>query len=1373
MKFTHLDVVDGLSQNTVYAISQDHLGLVWIGTRDGLNKYDAGNFTVYRNAPYDTTSLSDNFIQTIFEDQHRRLWIGTSNGLNLYDRANDRFIRIALPFSAMDQEEPSVYTIISDKRGNVWVASNGGLFRIIEDHQPYAKLIFSAYETTIGSTQHVFSNVRSLFEDADGVLWLGTEHGLLGTIIDEKFPNKLTVKTYFVKGQTNNGLNDNWINTVNELDKGKLWIGTKSGGINILDKTTNTFTYHVHVDNDIQSIPDNDVRSILKDRRGNIWVGTFKGLSLYEDGAFLTYTDQQSTGISNNSIRPIFQDNRGSIWIGTYFGGVSILDPDIPNFHNFSQGPNANSLSYNVVSSFAQDERGNLWIGTEGGGLNYYEIETGTFERYKHLPGNSLSLSHNTVKTLFRDEKEALWVGTYQGGLNVLEKGAQSFKHYKHDPGNPTSLSDNRIYAITADSQGNLYVGTYGGGLNIKRSHHADTFDIVRYPHISSDQIRTIFVDSEENLWVGTRNGLNLRHPGTNQFHVFKSDPADEHSISGNLIISIFEDSRNNLWIGTYNDGLNRYNPRDRTFTHYNIADGLPGNNIFGILEDKLGNLWLSTNGGLCRFNPMSGLVRNYNTTDGLNSNEFNFGAYSKLENGRMVFGNARGFTIFAPDSMKINAFVPQVIFSDFKLFNKSVAPGESDVLQQHISVTKSITIPHNKGVFSIEFAVLNYIIPKKNKYAYKLEGFDNEWNYVETPVASYTNLNAGHYTLLAKGANNDGIWNDTPIALDIHILPPPWRTWWAHLIYVVMAGIAIYMCVKFINVRNKLKHDLLVEHMALEKQREIHEEKLNFFANISHEFRTPLSLIIGPIERLLDEPNLPNTFQSLLATAQRNGQRLLRLVDQILDFRKQESGLMQLHVSHIEMVGFLSQIIDTFEYLANEKRITLRFDNVWGQPLTLWADRDQLEKVLFNLISNAFKFTPDEGNIRVRLSKTLPSDSYPEGAAQVIVEDSGIGIPAERQDAIFGQFYQVHNPERNNSRSISGSGIGLALSDGLVKLHGGVINVVSNLRNEAADLREINTRFTVLLPLGKDHFSQQVLFNTGEYVECCELSESMSPLLICNDSENESSNKNFNLKPDRAMPLILIVDDNDELRSFIADGLRGQYTIIEASDGSEAWELISKTQPDIVVSDVMMPISDGMELLKKIKSENETNHIAVILLTARTAPEHVIAALERGTDDYITKPFSFEVLMLKISNILQTREGIRKKFIQEYLLEYALPASKTTATQDVLAKIIEIVEHNLTQNEFNVNMLAAEIGVSRSALFQKVKQLTGLNIIELINSIRLRKAARLLESQHQLTISEVAYRTGFNDPKYFSRSFKSFFGVAPREYTRSAQAGQ
>ncbi|MGK6353360.1 hybrid sensor histidine kinase/response regulator transcription factor [Parapedobacter sp. DT-150] len=1376
MKFTHLDVVDGLSQGTVYAINQDYLGLIWVGTRDGLNKYDAGNFTVYRNAPDDTTSLSDNFIQAIFEDQYQRLWIGTSNGLNLYNRTYDNFTHIPLPGSpaATDQDEPSVYAIIGDRHGHIWIASNGGLFKIDEGAVPRAKLILSAFEVTIGTTKHIFSIVRSLFEDSEGVLWLGTENGLLSAICDEELPNKLIVKEYFVKGETNVSLNDNWINTISEVEKGKLWIGTKNGGINILDKTTRTFTYYKHLAGDKHTLPDNDIRSILEDRRGNIWLGTFNGLSLYQDGKFFTYTDQHSNGLSNNSVRPIFQDSRGSIWIGTYFGGVNILDPDIPNFHNFDHRPNINSLSYNVVSSFVHDEGGNLWIGTEGGGLNHYDRATGKFTSFQHHPKDKKGLSHNHVKTLFKDDEGTLWIGTFQGGLNALEKGKQSFKHYRHDPRNPNSLSDNRIYAIAQDRQGDLYIGTYGGGLNIKRKSHANSFEAVRYPHISSDHIRTIFEDSAGNLWVGTRNGLNLKRFGTDQFKVFKSDPADKKTISGNLIISIFEDSRKNLWVGTYNDGLNRYNPHDGTFTRYHTDNGLPGNNIFGILEDNLGNLWLSTNAGLCRFNPMSGLIRNYNSTDGLNSNEFNFGAFCKLENGHMAFGNARGFTVFAPDSMKVNAFMPPIIFSDFKLFNKSVVPGITDVLRQHISVTKSITLTHDQDVFSIAFAVLNYIMPKKNKYAYKLEGFDNEWNYVDAPIASYTNLNAGDYTLLVKGANNDGVWNDVPARMHISILPPPWRTWWAHLIYVLLATAAVYACLKFISVRNKLKHELLVEHMALEKQREIHEEKLNFFANISHEFRTPLSLIIGPIERLLDESAMPDTFKALLGTAQRNGQRLLRLVDQILDFRKQESGLMRLRVNRIEVVGFLAQITETFAYHADEKHIRLYFDNEWGKPLTLWADPEQLEKVVFNLLSNAFKFTPEGGNIHVKLRKTAPLEAYPDGLVQIIVEDSGIGIPDDKLDAVFGKFYQAHDSIKNSKGPAAGSGIGLALSEGLVKLHGGTITVESNLCKKTTDVPEINTRFTVSLPAGNRHFDQQILIVTES---------NDKPAISLPDAANFSTAEHLAKKdslikesPGKVLngekPLILVVDDNGELRAFIADGLRSKYAVIEACNGSEAWELIKKTQPDIVVSDVMMPVSNGMELLQKIKSEAETNHIAVVLLTARTAPEHVIAALETGSDDYITKPFSFEALILKISNILQTRERIRKKFIREYLLEPHATAP-TIKVHDLLSKIITIIENNLAQSEFNVNALATKVGISRTALYQKIKQLTDLNIIEFINSIRLRKAAQLLENQPHSTISEVAYQVGFNDPKYFSRSFKSFFGMTPREYAQSFDTGE
>src|SRR5690606_2303439 len=489
----------------------------------------------------------------------------------------------------------------------------------------------------------------------------------------------------------------------------------------------------------------------------------------------------------------------------------------------------------------------------------------------------------------------------------------------------------------------------------------------------------------------------------------------------------------------------------------------------------------------------------------------------------------------------------------------------------------------------------------------------------------------------------------------------------------------------------------------------------------------TPLALVIGPIDRLLEESKMPEQFKSLLRTAQCNGRRLLRLVDQVLDFRKQESGLMQLRIQQMEAGDFLAEVIETFRYLADEKRISLHFDHDKDQPITLWADPEQLEKVVFNLLSNAFKFTQEGGQIRVKLDQMGPLEGQPDGIIQIIVEDSGIGIPEEKWSVIFGQFYQAHDFGKSESGTPSGSGIGLALADGLIKLHGGTISVTSNLRS-GSDPYEINTRFIVSLPTGKAHLSTHIL--AGDYMghhlvsgQWLSISESRTEGHFIEKGVQVSG---ANLRSEAEKPLILVVDDNDELRSFIADGLRNQYTIMEANDGSQAWELIKQAQPDIVISDVMMPVSDGIALLKKIKSEVETNHITVILLTALTASKHVITALEKGGDDYITKPFSFEVIRLKIANLLQTREGIRKKFFREYLLQPSLPAS-TRKTPDILTQVIEVVENNMNRNDFTVNTLAAEIGISRTALYQKIKQITGLNIIEFINAVRLRRAAQLL----------------------------------------------
>lgn len=1369
VKFTHFGLREGLSQSSVFALYQDYLGFMWIGTRDGLNRYDTRTFTTYRNAPSDSTSLSNNYILSILEDSQQRLWVGTNSGVNLYDRRQDHFVRYSLVHNQSGNmtSEPTVSAIVEGRAGRVWFATSQGLYCLDGDAgDDQLKLVFDANMYNAQGVSLSTNNVQSFHEDDKGNIWLSTVNGAL--VFDPYQPNRpLRLAHYFQHRMGE--LNSAHVRVIMQVGDGVYWLGTMDGGINVYNAATQTFDYIMHQPNASGwSLASNDVRSILKDRYGGYWVGTINGLNYYtEEDGFRTHTansfDQFS--LSDNSIRPIFQDSRGSVWVGTFYGGVCVYDRHIPLFRNYAHSPFVSSLSYNVVSSILEDDKQNLWIGTEGGGLNYLDRGRQVFRHYRHDPNHVGSISHNNVKSLFLDSRGDLWVGTYAGGLNVMRKGSRTFQHFQHDPAVSHSLSHNNVYSIAEDTEGNLWLGTYGGGLNLKKAGggmHFESYRAIktgRY-HISSDLVRMVFFDSRNNLWVGTENGLNLRRHGSDHFEVFRHDAMDTNSISGNIVVSIFEDSEQRLWFGTYKDGLNQYHHESNSFSRIDGQDRLTESSVFGILESG-SQLWLSTNNGISSFDPASGAVNSYNTKDGIGGNEFSMGAYYETSNGELVFGGSHGLTVFDPGDFIASNYVPPVIITDFRLFNKSVEPEPNGVLAKPISITDTIILKHEQRIFTIEFAAINYILAEKNKYAYRLDGLEEEWNYVDIPAATYTNLHPGTYTFLAMGSSNDGIWNDVPRALTIRILPPPWKTWWAYLIYATLIGLGIYVIVRFTRIRSRLEHRLQLEHLENERQREINEIKLNFFASISHEFRTPLTLILAPVQHLLSNMKLEDSTRSMMATVKSNSLRLLNLVNQLLDFRKQETGNIQLHVADRDFVGFMDKIAAEFELFAEQQGVLFQYERPVS-PIQAWFDADQMEKVVYNLLSNAFKFVPLGGLVKLSVDEIAPSDQYPEGSVAIRVWDNGNGIPDEKLGSIFEFFYQF-NADGDENRQNFGSGIGLALAKNLTEIHGGTIRVHSYDGKEQATY----TCFTVELPLGNSHFDSDLLMDGpsdqshNAWIDELATIEPGNPDLV-NQAEEETY----------LQPLILVVEDNVEIRRIILETLKADYSLLEASNGEEGWELVKSRLPDLVIADIRMPVADGISLLKNIKQRMETNHIPVLLVTARTSMENVIEGLEYGGDDYITKPFHLDVLSLKVRNILAARERFRKKFIRDYVLTPQQDTPTESADQQFLREVLHRIENNLGEPRFNVNSLASDLNISRPVLYRKLKQLTDFSVIELINVVRLRKAGQLLENKG-LTISQVAYQVGFSDPKYFSKSFKGYFGKSPSEYAALDQTVQ
>lgn len=1362
-KFTRVGLREGLSQSSVFSLCQDYLGFMWVGTRDGLNRYDARTFITYRNTPSDTTSLTDNYILSLLEDSKKRLWVGTSAGVNCYDRNRDRFVRFPLVNNQSGNRlsEPIVSAIVEDRRGRVWFATSQGLY-CLDDKASPGQLIL-VFDAAMYSEQGVpmgCNNVQSFYEDGGGNIWLSTVNGVL--VFDPYQPNVHLRLTRHFRHRAGE-LNSDDVRVVQEMADGVFWFGTKEGGINVYHTRTGTFEYLTHHPQaNGRSLANNDVRSIIKDRFGGYWIGTINGLNYYtEENGFLTYlaNDYDQFSLSNNSIRPIFQDTRGSIWVGTYYGGICLYDRHIPIFQNYAHSPYVSSLSYNVVSGILEDSKQKLWVGTEGGGLNYMGRSGKVSHHFRHDPKDPRSLSHNHVKSLHLDRQGDLWVGTYTGGLNLLKKGARVFQHIRHDPSVSHSLSNNNVYAIKEDNQGNLWFGTYGGGLNLKKSGDDMQFESYRAGktgryHISSDLVRTVFIDSHGNLWVGTEDGLNLRRAGEDHFEVFRFSLDDPNGISGNIIISIFEDSQRRIWFGTYKNGLNQYHFDTGAFSCISEQEGLPGNNIFGILEDNSGQLWLSTNNGICCFDPVSGVIKSYNTKDGIGGNEFSIGAYCKTSDGRLVFGGSHGLTSFHPQDFSASTYVPPIVFTDFRLFNQSVMPGGTGVLEGPISITDTIVLSHAQNIFTVEFSAINYVLPEKNSYAYRLEGLENQWNYVNVPSATYTNLHAGTYTLLAKGSSNDGIWNEVPAKLTIKILPPPWKTWWAYLIYAALVATALYVIIRFTKIRSRLEHQLQLEHLENERQREINEIKLKFFTSISHEFRTPLTLILAPVQHLLAHMKWEESARTMMVTVKNNSLRLLNLVNQLLDFRKQESGNFKLVVSSHDLVVFIDRIAAEFRHYAEEQHIHFQYSKP-TTAIAAWFDADQLEKVVYNLLSNAFKFAPVGGNVRLTIEKIKPSSKYAAGSVIVRVWDDGKGIPNDKLASIFEFYYQLHTGSEQN-RGHLGSGIGLALAKSVTEMHGGEIVVESYQGSD----KPTYTCFTVQLPLGNACLNEKhVVCRPTE--EAHRADNQLPDRLVSSPIAADETAGN---RMDTHRPLILVVEDNAEIRTLITSSLGADYAILEAADGLQGWQLVKSELPDLVITDIMMPASDGISLLKQIKQSVNTNHIPVLLLTARTSLENVIEGLQYGSDDYITKPFHLDVLLLKIRNSLAARERFRKKFIRDYVLTPRQVAKEPDADHQFLGKVLNLIEDSLAEPQFNVNALASELGMSRPVLYRKLKQMTDLSVIELINVLRLRKAAQLLAQGH-LPVSQVAYHVGFSDPKYFGKSFKSYFGRSPSEY--------
>ena len=1358
---------DGLSEKSVTCILQDNKGFMWFGTRNGLNRYDGIEFKIYEFVYGDTTSISSNFINSLVEDSLGNIWVGTLDaGLNMYDRKLDNFRRFP--------PKPGDTGALSDN----WITD--------------------------------------LFIDSRRNLWVGTEKAGL-----ELLEPGLTNFQHFKKDPNNiHSLSNNHVRVIFEDDKANLWVGTYGGGLSRFDRKENRFIHHVHDPLDESSISSNYLYSYLQDSDGNFWVGTREGLNLMvetEKGwSFKRYKPniQDPTGLIHNIVLSIAEDNLGRLWIGLENGALTIYDRKSNTFSNFwpdpldptSIGSNSiwaiykdkigtmwlaarnrginkwdqyhtkfihhilppsgdHKLANNDVLCFVEDEKGNLWIGTDGGGLNYLDRSTNKYTHYVHDPKDPNSLSSNSVISLELDSYGDLWVGTWEGGLNRFDKKTGTFRHYFHDARNERSLGSDYVFSIFEDSSRKLWVGAFYEGLDL---YDRETDSFVHYrvdgsnpKAIGHNRVFTMYEDTKKNIWIGSEGGglihMEKDFNGKPGFTSYRYNPNDTTSLSSNLINAIYEDSRHNLWIGTW-AGLNKFDYQSKTFKAYRKEHGLADNVVYGIIEDGEGNLWVSTNQGISKFNPTNISFENYNTADGLQAQEFIRGSFLKSKSGEFFFGGVNGFNSFFPTSILGNPNVPPIYITNFWVYNELMKPGgPNSPLSTNISETQKIVLPHNQNEFAFEFAALNFSQAFKNQYAYFLEGYDKNWHVADRErKASYAKVPPGDYTFMVKAANNDGVWNERGTRLRIVVSPPWWKTWWAYGLYALAAfALFIWYRQNLIN-RERLRNDLKLEHIELTKMQEMDKLKSYFFANISHEFRTPLTLILSPIRDMLAS-NFHGDPKKQYQMVIRNGERLLRLINQLLDLSKLGAGRMKLKASKIDIIAFIKMIVSPFDSYAQRSHIEFNIVCPAG-PVYVYFDPDKFEKILTNLLSNAFKFTR-EGKIGISVrtfyeAQDMVLESGSDNRVEIAVSDSGAGIPQEYLNTIFDHFYQVAHQSNGE-----GSGIGLSLAKELVELHKGRIIVESTEGKGSV--------FKVILLLGKEHLSISEIDNNGELMR---ETQKWIGLEESSPSISEPLNNGGGLENDTqdVLPRVLIVEDNTDMRSYIRQCIQREFAIIEASDGLEGVKKGMEVIPDFIVSDVMMPGMDGVTLCKTFKTNILTSHIPVILLSAKADLESKIDGLETGADDYLSKPFYSYELLVRIKNLIRSRQILKERFSDsKKLILEPKEISITTLDEKFLKKVLQVIEQNMADSTFRVETLGKELQMDSEAVYRKIKALTGRTAVEFIRNIRLKRAAQLLR-QKKLTVAEVTYSVGFNDLQYFRTCFKKQFGVSPSEYMGS-----
>ena len=1335
-----------LSNSLINAVYQDRKGFIWIATENGLNKFDGTRFSIYRHNATDSTSLKNNYVRTLFEDSRGNFWIGCINGLQRYDRATDNFHELFI--SRKDgRKNPHITSIIERRNGDLWIATSGqGAISLKKNSNPASFHIETELTDRIGSN---YLNV--IFEDSRQNLWIATEEKGLYRYSPESKELKSYKAPYHIAGDD--------VSAICEDAHGQIFVGTLTKGLfRLSSRQEGNFEPVLY-----QNRMNLNIRTLIIDTRGKLIIGTDgEGVKEYQPQQDIIVDSEINAGpfdFSKSKVHSLIEDKDHNLWLGIFQKGL-ILVPGISNkfdYYGYKSIHN-NTIGSSCVMAIHTDEQATIWIGTDNDGLYAINDQGKQLRHYTHQAGNPQSVP-GTILCLYEDSNQELWLGSYFDGLARMNKQTGTCQDVTSLLQGNLNAGKPKVSCIIEDKNKNLWVGTYGSGLykiNLPTQHvtyyestrnENDDWSINRLPN---DWISYLLEDKEGMIWIGTYKGLAVLNPQTDNFINYKKQ---NNLLPGYVVYSLLESSNGEIWAGT-SEGLVCLNKDRLTPVLFTTADGLPSDIICGLAEDEKKNIWISTHQGISKLNPPEKKFINYYAGDGLQGNEFTRTAVFKDKRGKIFFGGTNGVTAFYPQDITEIKKEMNVLITGFHVANRPVKKGDKSgnnvITDTAVMDTEQFTLAYNENTFSIDFSVLEFSNPDRISYQYKIKELGDEWISTQpgTNRVTYSSLKPGKYTFSVQARDHNNFSNIRTVT--IAITPPWYQTWWAKVIWGCLGALLIYALTMYILSRIRHRQEVMRQkHME-----QINEAKLQFFINISHEIRTPMTLIISPLEKLLAEHS---EKQPVYLMIYRNAQRILRLINQLMDIRKLDKGQMHLKFRETDIVGFINDLMQTFNYQAQKKNITFTFEKELegADSLKVWIDLNNFDKVLMNVLSNAFKYTHEGGNIEVSL-KTGHNDAYRSALKdyfEIDITDNGIGIDKNKIEQIFERFYQIDN---DMTQSNFGTGIGLHLSRSLVELHHGIIKAENREDGQG-------TRFVIRLPLGSNHLKAEELENPEETGS--EPTISQLPKDSIYETEEENKTNEYRKPKAKTRYRVLIVEDDEEIRRYIRSELDSDFRIYECTNGREGLETILKEKPDLVISDVMMPEMDGITLCRKIKQNININHIPIILLTAKSKAEDQIEGLEIGADAYIVKPFNTELLRTTISNLIANRERLRGKLVGEQQVEEKITKIEMKSNDEILmSKVMKTINDHLADPTLNVEMLAANVGMSRVHMHRKLKELTNQSARDFIRSIRLKQAANLLREKN-LSVSEVAYATGFSNLSHFSNTFRDFYGISPSEY--------